>query len=358
MADFSISRSSTPKSVAKYNRKRLETEDVEKPVKFKWSTDMVAKLIECLDSYKSEMDYKNIDFNSDKPAQYEAVRKALAQIFIDEPYFFGPDMVMLESLSGEEQGEPQETKKLQKKWQELKRKGYNRVMEKVKEVRQSFSKAVTSSTRSGNGRIVFDHYDALKKIYGGLPCTEPIACGVDSSAVAMNDSVATTTTAESDVSFITEMMGETGPQETRKRQKPEDGIPKLVDNKRRFLERNLSAAQRDKLLVEESKQEMQCRRDLVEAMKTSNDAFSEALKGISNTMQQLGAGICQSVQVLSQALVQPHAAVPNSMAMFPQNHPLQQQNVFDYGSYYSHTKDLLAQRNDTENNDDNSHGIL
>ena len=45
----------------------------------------------------------------------------------------------------------------------------------------------------------------------------------------MNDFVATTTTAESDVSFITEMMRET--KETRKQQEPEDGIPKLVDKK-------------------------------------------------------------------------------------------------------------------------------
>lgn len=132
----------------------------------------------------------------------------------------------------------------------------------------------------------------------------------------------------------------------------------MVDNKRRFLERNLSAAQRDRLLVEESKQEMQCRRDLVEAMKTSNYAFSEALKGISNTMQHLGAGICQSIQVSSQALVQPHAAVHNPMAMFPQNHPMQQQNVFEYGNYYCHTKDVLVQRNYTENTDNNSHGSL
>ena len=44
----------------------------------------------------------------------------------------------------------------------------------------------------------------------------------------------------------------------------------------------------------------------MESMKTSNNAFSEALKGISKTMQQLGAGIRQSIHVLSQALVQPH----------------------------------------------------
>ena len=37
----------------------------------------------------------------------------------------------------------------------------NRVMEKIKEIRQKFSKAVTSGSRSGSGKLVFEHYDQL-----------------------------------------------------------------------------------------------------------------------------------------------------------------------------------------------------
>lgn len=57
---------------------------------------------------------------------------------------------------------------------------------------------------------------------------------------------------------------------------------------------------------------------------TSNHAFSEAFKEISSTMQQLGAGIFQSIQVVSHALVQPHLPLQNPMAVFPHNHPPQQ----------------------------------
>ena len=39
--------------------------------------------------------------------------------------------------------------------------GKNRVMEKIKEIRQKFSKAVTSGSRSGSGKLVFEHYDQL-----------------------------------------------------------------------------------------------------------------------------------------------------------------------------------------------------
>ena len=91
-------------------------------------------------------------------------------------------------------------------------------------------------------------------------------------------------------------------------------------------------------------------------MKTSNNASSEALKGVSNTMQQLVAGICQSIQVLSQALAQPHAAaVQNPLAMFPHNHQLQQQNLFDYISYFPQAGDVVVERNGKEDNN-NSNG--
>ena len=42
---------------------------------------------------------------------------------------------------------------------EMIRKGYNRIKEKVKNIRQDYSKAVVSGTRSGSGKIVIEHYD-------------------------------------------------------------------------------------------------------------------------------------------------------------------------------------------------------
>jgi hypothetical protein len=36
------------------------------------------------------MEYNNRDFLADKVKQYEAVRQAMAKIYIDKPSFFGP----------------------------------------------------------------------------------------------------------------------------------------------------------------------------------------------------------------------------------------------------------------------------
>ena len=39
----------------------------------------------------------------------------------------------------------------------------NRIIGKVKDIRQNFSKAVTTGTRSGSGKIVYEFFDKLVK---------------------------------------------------------------------------------------------------------------------------------------------------------------------------------------------------
>ena len=43
-----------------------------------------------------------------------------------------------------------------------KMKGYGRIMEKIKEIRRSLVNAVTSSSRSGSGNILFEYYNLLR----------------------------------------------------------------------------------------------------------------------------------------------------------------------------------------------------
>ena len=50
--------------------------------RFRWDkNDKVENLIRCLANYKSQMEFKNNDFNADKVKQYEAVRIAMAKIY-------------------------------------------------------------------------------------------------------------------------------------------------------------------------------------------------------------------------------------------------------------------------------------
>ena len=61
--------------------------------------------------------------------------------------------------------------------------GYQRVREKIKDLRQGFSKAILSGTRSGSGELVYDNYDRLKQLWGGCPNTQPLSSEIDSNDV-------------------------------------------------------------------------------------------------------------------------------------------------------------------------------
>ena len=127
---------------------------------FRWNQgDKVFDLIQCLAQYKSTMGYNNSDFSADKVKQYEAVRQAMAQIYIDKPWYFGPVCVTpVDTVNEDDFEEKARLLKLQKDDKDMIKKGYNRVLEKLKKIRQSFSKAVTTGSCSGNGKnIVLEH---------------------------------------------------------------------------------------------------------------------------------------------------------------------------------------------------------
>ena len=58
------------------------------------------------------------------------------------------------------------------------RKGKERVREKIKGIRQDFSKAVVKGSRSGSGKKVYEHWDTLISIWGGSPSTQSLQFGV------------------------------------------------------------------------------------------------------------------------------------------------------------------------------------
>ena len=52
---------------------------------------MVENLINQLSSYKSCMEYRSLDFNADKPAQYKYLRTEMAKLYAEQDEeLFGP----------------------------------------------------------------------------------------------------------------------------------------------------------------------------------------------------------------------------------------------------------------------------
>ena len=72
-------------------------------------------------------------------------------------------------------------------------------------------------------------------------------------------------------------------------------VPKLIDNKRKQLERRLSAAKRDALFIEESKNDKVFRKELTSAIKESTTSMAQALQGISQSMVHVSTVLVKKV---------------------------------------------------------------
>jgi len=65
----------------------------------------------------------------------------------------------------------------------------------------------------------------------------------------------------------------------------------------------LSASQRDQLLINESKEDSQFKKDITEAIRQSNKTFAPSMQQMSMSMLQVAQGFTQSIEVLARAIV-------------------------------------------------------
>ena len=190
-----------------------------------------------------------------------------------------------------------------KKNKELIKKGYTRIQEKLKEIRQNFSHAVTTGSRSGSGKIVLEFFDQLKQIWGGSPSTQPISSGISTNDVNyeiddgqseadFEDSIGdmedhsqlSTSSADGgegdsskmETSIASNGTNRSGGRHTCRKRVASNPVPKLIDNKRKHMEHQLSASQRDQLLMNESKEDADFKKNIAEGIRQSNQTFAQS----------------------------------------------------------------------------------
>ena len=61
---------------------------------FKWNNEMVENLIDAISNYKSQMSYRGIDFDGDKPLMYKHLRDDMAK-FLRRKFFFLKRLLMI-----------------------------------------------------------------------------------------------------------------------------------------------------------------------------------------------------------------------------------------------------------------------
>ena len=323
--------------MASMQKRNCESDSSHKPAEkkqrksFRFSDEMIDNLITCLLEYKVKCEYANIDFDADKPVQYRAIREEMAKLYADDEDLFGPPSPSTLTDDGS-----QEQKLLFKQQKKEISRGYQRILEKIKDLRQGFSKAILSGTRSGSGKIVYEYFDRLKQIWGSCPNTKPLACGVDSNSVSSSQAngdkdveeiitglPSSNTQPEESSSSNTfnsehseEATGEPSAKYDKQTKKSKGHVATLIDDKRKHLERRLSASQRDALLLKEAIEDREERKEIREMLKTSNDSFAHALDNISQSMLAISNSIANTLEVIGhvsspQNYMQPHSAYYN-----------------------------------------------
>ena len=224
-----------------------------------------------------------------------------------------------------------ETLEMIKEEQQYIKRGYNRVLQKIKKSRQTFSSAVISGTRSGLGKVVMEHYDELVSIFGGSPSSEPSDFGCmtgegatvepepgyedEHANLSINDSRSSTPVNYSHTFATDELTKDVDGKNPRKR-KNASTVPRLIDEKRKHLEKSLSSKQRDQLLLREAREDAAFCKDLCDSIRESNDHFADAVKAMSNSFVQVAECMKQSMDALL-AMTNANAPAP---AMMPGMH--------------------------------------
>ena len=134
------------------------------------------------------MTYRGLEFDGDKSRMYKELRESMAEIYQDvDAKISGP--VNVTDFNENTKSNADQNKNIETIWKEEKElmiRGRNRIIKKMKDIRQNFSKAVATGTRSGSGKIVYEFFDKLVTVWAGSANTVPLQFGVQSGDYSNN----------------------------------------------------------------------------------------------------------------------------------------------------------------------------
>ena len=133
--------------------------------RWKWNEEKVLALLDYLLAYKTEMDFKGLDFQADLVLCYSKIREMMAGNFAVSD--FGPQFMPVEDTDLMDSRDLIAHKRKLQNMEKYKKDGYNRIKSKIKELRSGCKLAVDKG--SGSGKLICDHFEKLQQIWGGSP---------------------------------------------------------------------------------------------------------------------------------------------------------------------------------------------
>lgn len=176
--------------------------------------------------------------------------------------------------------------------------------------------AVNKGTRSGSGKIVKEHFDILCEIWGGSPATTMLAEGVDGDSLTVtSDSVENE---ETDRGFKdSNEEPEPIPSEnkdlvdsvqtcSKKNAKVSVSVvPRLVDNKRKQMEKALSQSKRDQILMNSAKEDLIMKKQMIASLEDSNKSLQSSMQKMTESLSAMAEGISSGMRMIAMAMSGP-----------------------------------------------------
>ena len=163
------------------------------------------------------------------------------------------------------------------------RAGYVRIKAKTKEIHQNYRKAVTEWQRSGSGRVVCDHWEELKALWGGSPAPVTIRNAVISTQAGQDeeDFGSEEFLSANEEEDVVQTPCDKESEESTGKAKYLNPTPRFVDKKRKNMEKSLSASQRDQVYLNMAKQELKLKQNIVDQLATAARESNNAIEKIS-----------------------------------------------------------------------------
>ena len=334
--DLTLTNTSTVNSVVvkeagKKRKKASEEKTTVTGDRWVWTLEMVATLMQCLKEFKQTEEDDGTDFEGDIVRLYSEIRIAMSRVY--EKDDFGPTMLIYKETDDMTKAELLRYKKEISVEEEQKKKGYQRIKRKVKELRQAYRVAVDTGRRSGSGKQVMQqlniHWADLREIWGGSPAVTAIDGGISSFAPNKPSEAETSITSNEDpVDFQDEdNAGVTMkddfldpiPCPEVKRQKPDEDITlKDQRNKNKNMTKKLSTHQRDMLFYNLAQREQMQRRNQMAVLQNAIDQSNEAMKGMNTALTAIGNSISDGLRAVAAAFAPPPPPVLDQSFMLQQ----------------------------------------
>ena len=287
-----------------------EAPTTKKQKRWRWSSEKVDNLLKCLCQLKSIYELKGVDIQSDLPKLYSEVREKMASLY--ESNDFGP--VQARTINQDSStGERAKRKITYQEDIKAIKVGYDRIKQKIKDIRQDYRKAVTEGRRSGSGQLVCDNWDVLKELWGGSPATHSLKNAIDTLDGEERNEEEFDENEQRDEEDNEQDKTEANDC-TEKDPNLVSPTRKYVDNKRKLLEKQLSASQRDQVYLNVARDELKIKQKMVdsltEATQESNNAFIKISESIASVGKSIGEGLALMASALSGTMSQQVSAPP------------------------------------------------